>query len=139
MRFSISMERSWAVRILRSYSFSSKVGATEASFLIRNAWLVPFFPLLGGAIAAVGARQLKERAHIPVVAGIALAFLVALGLLFSAGPEVTTVVSSFLDAGGLHVPIEFRVDGGDDPSGHGAWVLLCDRQGRRRRRGYREQ
>jgi NADH-quinone oxidoreductase subunit L len=82
-----------------------------SSFLVNNAWLVPFFPLLGGAVAAVGARQLRQNAHIPVVAGIALSFLVAVGLLFSAGPEVTTQTFEWLDVGQLHVPIEFRIDG----------------------------
>ena len=80
-------------------------------FLISNAWLVPFLPLLGAIVAAAGGRWLEERASYPVVAGIGLAFLVSLGLLFSAGPEARTVVCQWLDAGKLHVPIEFRVDG----------------------------
>ncbi len=82
-----------------------------SNFFVNNAWLVPFFPLLGGAIAAAGARQLRQRAHRPVVAGIALSFLVALVLLFSAGPEVRTVTYNWLEVGQLSVPIEFRVDG----------------------------
>jgi NADH-quinone oxidoreductase subunit L len=82
-----------------------------SGFLIRNAWLVPFFPLLGAAVAAAGARQLKERASLPVIAGIGLAFLVSLGLLMVAGPEVHHVAFPWLDAGSLRVPIEFRVDG----------------------------
>ncbi len=80
-------------------------------FWVRNAWLVPFFPLLGGLIAAAGGRWLKDRANLPVIAGIALAFLCSLGLLFAAGPEARTVVFDWFDAGDLHVPIEFRVDG----------------------------
>ena len=52
-----------------------------SEFLIRNAWLVPFFPLLGGLIAAVAGRRLGGNAHLPVVVGIGLAFLVSLGLL----------------------------------------------------------
>ena len=46
-----------------------------------------------------------------MVAGIGLAFLCSLGLLFSAGPETRTVVFNWIDAGMLHVPVEFRVDG----------------------------
>jgi NADH-quinone oxidoreductase subunit L len=78
---------------------------------ITYAWLVPFLPLLGAAIAAVGARQLRQQAHVPVVAGIALAFVVSLGLLVSTDPDKTTIVSQWLDVGQLHVPVEFRVDG----------------------------
>ena len=36
--------------------------------LVRNAWLVPFFPLLGGLIAAVGGKWLKGGRTCPVVA-----------------------------------------------------------------------
>ncbi len=88
-----------------------------SGFFIRSAWLVPFFPLLGGLIAAAGARKLRENAHVPVVVGIALSFLVSLGLLFSATPgeegtrEGTTIVMRWLTVSGLNVPIEFRVDG----------------------------
>ena len=35
---------------------------------VRNAWLVPLLPLLGGLAAAIGARQLKQMAHLPVIA-----------------------------------------------------------------------
>jgi NADH-quinone oxidoreductase subunit L len=83
----------------------------EFGFWVRNAWLVPFFPLLGGLIAAAGGRWLKGRANLPVIAGIAVAFFCSLGLLFSAGPEARTVVFDWFDAGNLHVPVEFRVDG----------------------------
>jgi NADH-quinone oxidoreductase subunit L len=79
--------------------------------LVNNAWLVPFLPLLGAAIAAIGGRQLREHAHIPVVAGIFLAFLVSLGLLFVAGPGRTLVAYDWLEVSRLHVPVEFRVDG----------------------------
>ena len=82
-----------------------------SEFLIKNAWLVPFFPLLGGLVSAVGGKRLKERASYPVVIGIGLAFLVSAALLFVAKPTATTVVCKWLDAGALHVPIEFRVDG----------------------------
>ena len=67
-----------------------------SGFFVRNVWLIPFFPLLGAIVAAVGARQLRAMAHVPVVAGIVLAFLVSLGALGSAGAETTTVVSSWL-------------------------------------------
>jgi NADH-quinone oxidoreductase subunit L len=82
-----------------------------SEFLIANCWLVPFFPLLGAVIAAVGGRWLKEHASLPVIIGIGLAFLVSFALLFSAGPEAKTVVCNWIDAGSLHVPIELRVDG----------------------------
>jgi proton-translocating NADH-quinone oxidoreductase chain L len=80
-------------------------------FFVQNVWLIPFLPLLGAAVAAFGARQIRSSAHIPVIAGIALAFLVSLGALFSSGPETTTTVSRWLTITGLDVPIEFRVDG----------------------------
>ena len=82
-----------------------------SEFLIRNAWLVPFFPLLGGLIAAVAGRRLGGNAHLPVVIGIGLAFVVSLGLLTVAGPETTTVVARWIDVSNLRVPLEFRVDG----------------------------
>jgi NADH-quinone oxidoreductase subunit L len=82
-----------------------------SDFLIRNAWLVPFFPLLGASIAAAGGRWLREEAHWPVILGIGLACLVALLLLTTARPEATTVVFDWLDVDRLHVPVEFRVDG----------------------------
>jgi NADH-quinone oxidoreductase subunit L len=78
---------------------------------------VPFLPLLGAAVAAAGARQLKERSSLPVIAGIALAFVFSVGLLVSAGPEEHHEAFRWLDAGSaelhsvLRVPIEFRVDG----------------------------
>ena len=49
-----------------------------------NAWLIPFLPLLARWWRP-SARSGCGSSHIPVVAGIALAFLVSLGLLFSAG------------------------------------------------------
>ena len=82
-----------------------------SEFLVRNAWLVPFFPLLGGLIAAVAGRRLGGNAHLPVVVGIGLAFVVSLGLLTVAGPETTTVVARWIDVSRLRVPLEFRVDG----------------------------
>src|SRR4051812_45342983 len=66
---------------------------------------------MGALIAAVAGRELREKAHMPVVVGIALAFLVSLGLLFSAKPEETATVYRWLDLGTLRVPIEFRIDG----------------------------
>ena len=53
--------------------------------LVRNAWLVPFLPLLGGLIAAVGGKWLKQHSHLPVVVGIGLAFCVSLVLVASVG------------------------------------------------------
>lgn len=104
-------------------------------FLVRNAWLVPFLPLLGAILAAVGGRWLKERSHWPVVLGIGLAFVVSLGLLFSLpaahsahGEETEAVAAAegsglesatggpvhvyrWIQAGNLYVPVELRVDG----------------------------
>ena len=69
-------------------------------------------PALGRpSIVAAGAKQLRQQAHIPIVAGIALSFLVAFGLLFVASPDNTLVAYDWLTISGLHVPIEFRVDG----------------------------
>ncbi len=79
--------------------------------MTRAAWLVPFFPLLGAALAAFGPKRLRTDAHLPVVAGIALAFLVSLLLLLAAGTEQTTTVMRWLTADSLEVPVEFRVDG----------------------------
>jgi NADH-quinone oxidoreductase subunit L len=56
--------------------------------VIESAWLVPFFPLLGALVVAAGGRWLKGHSHWPIVAGIAAAFLVSLGLVSSAGPKV---------------------------------------------------
>jgi NADH-quinone oxidoreductase subunit L len=78
---------------------------------VQNAWLVPFFPLLGAGLAILGPKRLRTDAHIPVAAGIGLAFLVSLVLLFSAGPDVTTIVMRWLTISDLEVPIEFRIDG----------------------------
>ena len=80
-------------------------------FWVRNAWLVPFFPLLGALTVAVGGRWLKDRSNLPVIAGIGLAFICSLGLLFSASPEARPADLTWIDAGTLHVPIAFRVDG----------------------------
>ena len=49
-----------------------------SGFFVQNVWMIPCFPLLGAVVAAVGARRLRSRAHVPVVAGIVLAFLVSL-------------------------------------------------------------
>ena len=54
---------------------------------------------------------MRTDAHIPVVAGIALAFLVSLGLLLAAAPDRTAYVTSWLSISNFEVPIEFRIDG----------------------------
>ncbi len=90
--------------------------------MIKLCWLIPFLPLLGAFITAVGGRWLKLWAHIPVIAGIALAFLIAVPLWNTAPPSVvepgervadapTVVVYDWIDAGDLHVPISLRADG----------------------------
>ena len=81
------------------------------SGLIKYAWLVPLLPLLGGAVAAIFGRQLRQHAHWPVVAGIAGAFGVSALLLTVASTPGTTVVYEWLDLTGLRVPVIFRVDG----------------------------
>jgi proton-translocating NADH-quinone oxidoreductase chain L len=82
-----------------------------SNLLVNNAWLVPFLPLLGALIAAALGRELREKAHLPVVVGIFLAFLVSLGLLFSAAPEKAVTVYRWLDFTNLNIPIQCRVDG----------------------------
>jgi len=82
-----------------------------SDFFVGIAWLIPFLPLLGAGLAVLGPRRVRTDAHIPVVAGIALGFLVSLGLLFSASPEKTTTVVRWLSISNLEVPIEFRIDG----------------------------
>ena len=82
-----------------------------SGFFVPNVWMIPCLPLLGAIIAALGARRLRSSSHVPVVAGIVLAFLVSCGALFSAGPEATTLVGWWLPIGSLAVPVEFRVDG----------------------------
>jgi NADH-quinone oxidoreductase subunit L len=73
--------------------------------------LVPLFPLGGALAAALWPRRLKSDAHLPVVAGIGLAFLFSLFLVLAAKPDATTVVMPWLSLSELEVPIEFRVDG----------------------------
>ncbi len=80
-------------------------------FFVRYAWLIPLFPLLGAMLAVLGARRWKNQAHIPVVAGIALAFLVSLGALGSAESYQKWEVMSWLTATDFQIPIELRVDG----------------------------
>ncbi len=81
------------------------------SNMANSAWLVPLFPLLGALAAAAGPRRVRALAHVPVVAGIGLAFVVSVGLLFSAGPHETRTLMRWLTVGNLEVPIQFRVDG----------------------------
>ncbi|WP_435018960.1 NADH-quinone oxidoreductase subunit L [Tundrisphaera sp. TA3] len=78
---------------------------------VRNAWLVPLLPLLGGLAAAIGARQLKQMAHLPVVAGIGLAFLVSLALLSATGGQAKPTPIEWIEISGLSVPLQFQVDG----------------------------
>jgi NADH-quinone oxidoreductase subunit L len=54
--------------------------------MIQYAWLIPALPLAGTLIAALGARILKEKSHLPVAAGIGCSFIVSLLLLFSTAP-----------------------------------------------------
>jgi proton-translocating NADH-quinone oxidoreductase chain L len=78
---------------------------------VYNAWLVPVLPLVGGLIAAIGGRWLKGLSHIPVIAGIALAFLVTLPLIAATGGNTQPGSFDWLEVGSLRVPLQFRVDG----------------------------
>ena len=80
-------------------------------FFVHNAWLVPLLPLLGGLTAAVGGRWLRGQSHLPVIAGIGLAFIASLALVMGTGGHASPIPLEWLDVAGLHVPIEFRVDG----------------------------
>ncbi|WP_165221510.1 NADH-quinone oxidoreductase subunit L [Aquisphaera insulae] len=82
-----------------------------SGFFVDNVWIIPCLPLIGAGIAAIGARWLKGNAHVPVIAGIALAFLVSLGALAHAAPQNAPLVGRWLSISGLEVPFEFRVDG----------------------------
>ncbi len=82
-----------------------------SDFFPGIAWLIPGFPLLGAGVTVFGPKRMRTLAHIPVIAGIALAFLVSLGLLVAATPEKTAFVMSWLSISNLDVPIEFRIDG----------------------------
>jgi len=80
-------------------------------FFVRNAWIVPALPLLGGLIAAVGGKWLGVRSHLPVIAGIGLAFLVSLVLLANSSAEAVSTPIRWLTISGLEIPIQFQVDG----------------------------
>ncbi len=82
-----------------------------SDFFPSIAWLIPFFPLLGAAIAVLGPKRMRTDAHLPVIAGIALAFLVSLGLLLAASPERTRLVMSWISISDFEIPLEFRIDG----------------------------
>jgi NADH-quinone oxidoreductase subunit L len=73
--------------------------------------LVPFFALLGASAAALGPKRVRQVAHLPVIAGIGVGFLLSLGPLFTAAPGQTGTLFRWLTVSNLEVPIEFRVDG----------------------------
>jgi NADH-quinone oxidoreductase subunit L len=54
---------------------------------IRSVWLIPFFPLLGAILTAALGRRLGRSAHMPVILGIVLSFLVSLSLVNKNGPN----------------------------------------------------
>jgi NADH-quinone oxidoreductase subunit L len=86
-------------------------GPEIPGFFVRYAWLIPLFPLLGALLAVLGARRWKSQAHIPVVTGIALAFLFSIGALGSADAHQKWEVMSWLAVTDFQIPIEVRVDG----------------------------
>lgn len=96
---------------------SLRIRASLGSAVVTSlAWLVPLFPLLGAIVAAVGGKTLKERAHWPVVLGIAASFIVSFGLyraVEASGSDKPIIVPVYewFEAGALKVPVEFRVDG----------------------------
>ena len=75
--------------------------------------LILLFPLLGALIAAVGGRWLGQRAHWPVVIGIALAFVVSYSVYRQVDHEGQSrvFVYEWFRAGDLVVPVQFRLDG----------------------------
>ena len=88
-----------------------RASSLVSDFFITKAWLIPFFPLLGAILAALAPRNLRSRAHIPVVVGIALRFLISIGSLFSAGADATVLSFHWLSVSDLESPVELRVDG----------------------------
>jgi NADH-quinone oxidoreductase subunit L len=98
-----------------------------AESLIRNVWLIPLLPLLGGLIAFVGGRWLKGWCHIPVIVAIGLSFLLTSVILLGFEQPAETEVYTWIGIEGatepspsaaddprdwsLSVPIQFRVDG----------------------------
>ena len=95
-----------------------------AETLVRNIWLVPLLPLLGGLVAMIGGGRLRGWNHVPVVLGIGLSFLVSLVVMLGfEGTDVSQVytwidIAPTASAGlegpagwALQIPIEFRVDG----------------------------
>ena len=56
-----------------------------SDFFAGIAWLIPLCPLVGAGLAALGPKPVRAVAHIPVVAGIALAFLLSAGIALRGG------------------------------------------------------
>ncbi len=83
--------------------------------MISLAPLVPLFPLLGALVAAIGGKWLKGLSHVPIIVGIGASFVVSFLLYLyvdSIGNGDSRVLAyNWFDAGELHVPVEFRVDG----------------------------
>ncbi len=80
-------------------------------FFVRNAWIIPALPFIGGLVAAVGGKWLGQRAHLPVIAGIGLAFLISLVLVSRAAAGAMSTPIRWLTISGLEIPIQFQVDG----------------------------
>jgi NADH-quinone oxidoreductase subunit L len=80
------------------------------------AWLIPIAPLLGMllCIAIILLRRHKELAHIPAIAGLLIAAIASLVLLFSAAADGQAEVLegfNWLDIGQVKVTISARLDG----------------------------
>ena len=93
-----------------------------SGFFVRIAWLIPFFPLLGALIAAVGGRWLQAAGALCRSSpGSRWRSSSRSGLLVSAGPETTTVVVRLADVSDLRRPDRVpgrRPDHDDAVDGH---------------------
>ena len=82
--------------------------------MIEHIWLIPLFPLLGFVIAGLNFRRLPVRisgwmASVMVI----ISFLLSLGVFleFASGEEARTVIiSNWIKAGSLNIPVEFLTD-----------------------------
>ena len=55
--------------------------------VIKSVWLIPIFPLVAAILTATLGRRLGRAAHVPVILGIGLSFLISLSMTSKTGPE----------------------------------------------------